>query len=106
MASEYSQYPSHFTTLSRCTARTTGKPHIMTMGECLKNIEIRGSTMGSFEEFKAAIAFIEKHKIRPVIHKTILGLENAEDAFRIMKDGEQFGKLVIKISNESPSSKL
>lgn len=60
--------------------------------------------MGSFDEFAAAIKFIGEHKIQPVVHKTVQGLENAEEALATMKAGEQFGKLVIKIGTASPGS--
>jgi D-arabinose 1-dehydrogenase-like Zn-dependent alcohol dehydrogenase len=86
--------------------RTTGKPHTLGMGEVLKNIELRGSTMGSLEEFKSAIAFVDKHKIRPVVYKTLDGLEEAEEGFQILKNGQQFGKVVVRISQDAPSSKL
>lgn len=71
------------------------------MAEILKNIELRGSTMGSLAEFKEAVAFVGKHKLRPVIHKTVPSLDQAEDAFQAMKNGEQFGKLVVRITHDA-----
>lgn len=62
--------------------------------------------MGSFEEFKQAIAFVDKHKIRPVVHKTVTGLENADEVLSIMKNGDQFGRLAIRIPDDNGSSKL
>mgnify|MGYP001565163380 CR=1 FL=1 len=56
--------------------------------------------MGSFEEFKAAVAFVDQHKIRPVVSLTIDGLENAEDGFALMKAGGQFGKIVIAVEKD------
>ena len=41
--------------------------------------------MGSVAEFKAAVAFIEKHKIRPIVHTVLKGLDKAEDGFSMMK---------------------
>lgn len=49
--------------------------------------------MGSLAEFKLAVAFIEKHKIRPVVDIILDGLESAEEGFEIMKNGSQFGKV-------------
>lgn len=60
--------------------------------------------MGSFQEFQAAINFVDKHKIRPIVHKTVHGLENADEAFETMKNGDQFGKLVIKIADSDEGS--
>lgn len=85
--------------------QTTGKPHTLGMGEILKNVELRGSTMGSFAEFEAAVAFVDKHKIVPVVHQVFAGLDQAEHAIQVIKDGEQFGKIVISIHSPS-SSKL
>jgi len=84
---------------------TTGKSFEMNMGNVLRNHNLKGSTMGSFEEFKAATKFIDEHKIRPIVHQVFQGLEAAEEAFQTMKDGSQFGKLVVEIKQEQ-SSKL
>lgn len=91
---------------AKSPARTTGKPHSLSMAEILKNIELRGSTMGSFEEFEAAIAFIDKHKIRPIVFKTVEGLDKADEVLSIMKNGDQFGRLAIRIVNSDQKSKL
>lgn len=88
-----------------CYGQTLQKEIGLTMGNVLKNHELKGSTMGSFEEFKTAVAFTEKHKIRPVVHKTWQGLDVCEEMFKVMEDASQFGKLVVQISNDS-SSKL
>lgn len=63
------------------------------MGAILKNIEFKGCTMGSTAEFKAAMNFIGEHKIRPVVHTVLKGLEGAEEGFELMKVGGQFGKV-------------
>jgi D-arabinose 1-dehydrogenase-like Zn-dependent alcohol dehydrogenase len=76
------------------------------MAEILKNVELRGSTMGSFKEFEQAIAFIDKHKLRPVVYKTVQGLDKADEVLSIMKNGDQFGRLAIRIAAPDASSKL
>ena len=58
---------------------------------------LQGSTMGSDEEFKAMIAFVEKHKIKPIID-SVRPFEEAIAAFDDLRDGKQFGKIIIKIS--------
>lgn len=62
----------------------------------LKQIEWKGSTMGSNVEFDACVEFITKHQIRPVIAKVFKGLESTDDAFAEMAAGRQFGKLVVE----------
>lgn len=53
--------------------------------------------MGSLEEFKAAVSFISQHQLKPVVHTILDGLESFEDGFELIKSGEQFGKIVIRI---------
>lgn len=62
-----------------------------------KQLSILGSTMGSDADFKNMIDFVDTHKIKPIIHD-IFALENTEAAFKLMQDGQQFGKIVISHS--------
>lgn len=60
-----------------------------------KQLTIMGSTMGSTEEFNAMVAFVDEHKIVPVVDE-VFTLENGNAAMKKMDEGKQFGKLVIK----------
>ncbi len=60
-----------------------------------KQLTIMGSTMGSAEEFAAMVAFVDTHKIVPVVDE-VFSLENGNAAMKKMADGKQFGKLVIR----------
>ncbi len=51
-----------------------------------------GTTMGSAEEFKEMIKFVEKHKIKPEI-EAIFPLSKYEIAFNRLEEAEQFGKI-------------
>ncbi|ODQ55701.1 putative alcohol dehydrogenase [Saitoella complicata NRRL Y-17804] len=83
---------------------TTGPKITYTMAACLKNIELRGSTMGSKQEFRDMIKFVANKNIRPVVERSFdNGFAGLEDAFSVMKNGSQFGKLVIKIAQEDDS---
>ena len=62
-----------------------------------KHLNIMGSTMGTPTEFADMVAFVEKHRIRPVID-TVMPLAEAEAALRRMDAGQQFGKIVLAIS--------
>lgn len=81
-----------------------------TMNAVLNNLELRGSTMGSRQEFKAMIEFVNAKKITPVVSRVVNGLDNLEginSLFEDMKNGTQFGKLIIEIAQDrSGSSKL
>jgi NADPH:quinone reductase-like Zn-dependent oxidoreductase len=58
------------------------------------NARIHGITVGSREQFEAMCRAIEANAIRPVIDKRF-PLEDAQSAFRAMKAGEHFGKIVL-----------
>lgn len=80
------------------------------MQAVLKNIDVRGSTMGSRQEFKEMIDFVKAKKIRPVVSRTLQvkldDLATIDGLFEDMKQGKQFGKLVIDFSGKTSSSKL
>ncbi|CAG8437693.1 3817_t:CDS:2 [Funneliformis caledonium] len=67
------------------------------MSAVLKNIELKGSTMGSREEFEKMLNFVEEKKIRPMISGVWQGFEHTPEIFEIMNKGKQFGKLVIEL---------
>lgn len=56
-----------------------------------------GSTMGSQEELRAMLAFIDKYQIHPIVDQTF-SLDEAHDAMNYLKDGKQFGKIALRIS--------
>lgn len=76
------------------------------MPAVLKNIEVKGSTMGSRKEFTDMINFIKKTKAKPVVSNVAHGLDlkAINGLFEEMKSGSQFGKLVVEVS--SGQSKL
>ena len=82
---------------------TLGPKMPFLMQAVLKNIELKGSTMGSRKEFQEMIEFVRQKEIKPVISRTVQGLDNIEaidGLFEEMKKGNQFGKLVIEIAGD------
>ncbi|ORZ18562.1 hypothetical protein BCR42DRAFT_489907 [Absidia repens] len=75
-------------------------PKVMRTGGII-NLDITGSTMGSRQEFKEMVAFVDHHKIKPVVSRVWHGITEGsiDEAINYMKNGEQFGKLVIQISD-------
>lgn len=73
------------------------------MGAVLKNIDIRGSTMGSRKEFSDMIEFVKTKQVKPVISRTVQGLdiEAINGLFEDIKNGSQFGKLVVEVAGSS-----
>lgn len=56
-----------------------------------------GSTMGSREEFREIVRLAHAGKLRPHVDR-VLPLASAADAFRLLSEGAQSGKLVIEVS--------
>lgn len=62
-----------------------------------RQIAIIGSTMGSASDFRAMLAFVSHHEIKPVVDR-VFDLDNTNEALDKLRDGTQFGKVVIRIS--------
>jgi zinc-binding alcohol dehydrogenase/oxidoreductase len=62
----------------------------------LKNITVIGTNVGSIEDFKAMIAFVEQHRLEPVIERSFT-LETSAEALAFLQDGHQMGKIVITL---------
>ena len=60
-----------------------------------KQLQILGTTMGTNEEFKAMIEFVEEHQLIPVIDE-VFSLANAQEAVNKMANSSQFGKIILK----------
>ncbi|WP_245538627.1 quinone oxidoreductase family protein [Saprospira grandis] len=92
----------HFVDLARPAARivfyggTRGKFQINPQKMFWKQLDIMGSTMGSDEDFAQMIAWVEEHKIKPLVEQ-VWPLDQAQKAFDCMDKGQQFGKLVLKM---------
>lgn len=73
----------------------------------LKNIDVRGSTMGSRREFKEMVEFVKQHKIYPVVSRVLQtdldDVAGIDTLFDELKEGKQFGKLVIQFVNDGES---
>jgi NADPH:quinone reductase-like Zn-dependent oxidoreductase len=69
------------------------QPHVLFW----RQISLIGSTMGSDLDFKNMLAFINIHKIRPVID-SVYSLNDLPDAFNRMQSAAQFGKIILNHS--------
>lgn len=78
---------------------------MMPMQAVMKNIELKGSTMGSRREFKEMVGFVSEKKIRPVLEHVLVteidDLNAIESLFDNLKEGRQFGKLVVELRDEN-----
>lgn len=59
----------------------------------------RRIAVGSREMFEEMNAFIEQHRIRPVVDPRIFEFEEARDAMMYMYQGKQLGNIVIRIKH-------
>lgn len=62
-----------------------------------KQLSILGTTMGTRDEFLSMLDFVESRRLVPIIDK-VFPLEEIEQAMLRMEQGQQFGKIVLKIS--------
>ncbi|OJA20395.1 hypothetical protein AZE42_05354 [Rhizopogon vesiculosus] len=54
-----------------------------------------------------ATRFLSEHRIVPVVSHVLEGLEAAEEGFELLKRGDQFGKIVMKINiDDKANAKL
>ncbi len=64
-----------------------------------RQISLLGTTLGSSAEFAAMVEFVKTHVIKPVVSE-VFDLDHIGAAFERMERGEQFGKLVVRLSSE------
>ena len=91
---------------------TVGPSMPLLMGAVLRNVEVRGSTMGSRREFGEMVRFVGEMGIRPVVSRVERGrwggvkeeegtiLQALETLFDDMKHATQFGKLVLEVVDD------
>lgn len=61
-----------------------------------RQVSLLGSTMGSSVDFEAMTQFVTNKGIHPVISHTF-SLEQVDEAFEVVAEGRQFGKVVVTI---------
>ncbi len=82
--------------LVTCGATAGGQPIDDLSAIFSKHLKIYGSTLGSRDEFRQLLSFLNGSQIRPVID-TIFPLKEAAAAQQRMEEGKQFGKIVLRI---------
>jgi zinc-binding alcohol dehydrogenase/oxidoreductase len=60
-----------------------------------RQLQIIGTMMGSPEDFKAMVDFLNEHQLVPVVDE-VYPLANAAEAISKMESSSQFGKIVLK----------
>ena len=62
------------------------------------HLKIFGSTLGSREEFRQLLGFMQACGVRPIVDQ-VFPLKAAAEAQRRLEDGKQFGKVVLQIAD-------
>ncbi len=76
---------------------TNGMPSKLDVFRMFWNqITLQGSTMGNDLEFEEMLGFVNDHQLKPIVD-SVRPLDEAISAFDDMREGKQFGKLVLKI---------
>ena len=57
-------------------------------------LQLIGTTMGSDADFLQMLQLVKKHQLKPILDQ-VFPLEQAVEAFDRMKEGRQFGKIVL-----------
>jgi NADPH:quinone reductase-like Zn-dependent oxidoreductase len=53
------------------------------------------------KELEKALVFYEKHQLHPILHDKVYSLEEFEDAYKVLEEGKQFGKIIMKAADSS-----
>jgi NADPH:quinone reductase-like Zn-dependent oxidoreductase len=84
--------------LVTCGATAGGQPNDDINAIVSKQLKIYGSTLGSRDEFRTLISFMDAAKIKPIID-SVFPLKDAAGAQRYVEEAKQFGKVVLRISD-------
>ncbi len=59
-----------------------------------RQLEVVGSTMGTLDELRRLVRFLDSADVRPLVDREI-PMQDAPEAFAALQAGEQFGKIVL-----------
>jgi NADPH:quinone reductase-like Zn-dependent oxidoreductase len=77
---------------------TRGNPPVLPMRKIFwRQLSLLGTTMGSPADWQAMTQFVAARKVRPVVSATV-PMQRVEEAFALMEQGAQFGKIVVDIA--------
>jgi zinc-binding alcohol dehydrogenase/oxidoreductase len=75
---------------------TRGNPPLLPVRKVFwRQLSLLGTTMGSPHDWAGMLAFVERHRLVPVVSE-VFPLDRAKEAFVRMESGEQCGKIVLR----------
>ena len=89
---------AHGGRLVTCGATAGGEPNDDLNALVSKELKIYGSTLGSREDFRQLLSFLDATQIHPIIDRKF-SLNEAREAQRRMEEARQFGKIVLQNSD-------
>ena len=84
--------------LITCGATAGGQPNDDIAAIFSKQLKIYGSTLGSRDEFRQLISFLNVARIKPIIDR-VFPLREGAAAQKYLEDAKQFGKVVLSMAN-------
>lgn len=88
---------AHGGRLVTCGATAGGEPNDDLNTMVSKELTIYGSTLGSREDFRQLLSFLDATQIHPIIDRKF-PLSEARDAQQRMEEARQFGKIILQSS--------
>lgn len=77
---------------------TRGNPPVLPMRKVFwRQLSLLGTTMGSPSDWREMVAFAARRHIKPTVSATF-PLERIDEAFGLMEQGGQFGKIVVRLA--------
>ena len=77
---------------------TAGPPESLDLFKVFwKQLALKGSTMGSPDDFEQMLKFVKQHEFKPIVDR-VMSLEEGNEAIQLMGDSPQFGKIVLEVS--------
>ncbi|KAI3580091.1 hypothetical protein IWW34DRAFT_694662 [Fusarium oxysporum f. sp. albedinis] len=70
------------------------------MGALMFTCTIRGFLMGSQNQYKELMRYIDEKKLKPVYDNAVFELADAKEAYRKLKEQKHFAKVVIRIDHD------
>lgn len=83
--------------LVTCGATTGDQPPADLRRIFIRQLQIIGSTLGDFDEFRDLLALVERTELKPVIDSEY-ALADIHAALSRLESGQQFGKVAIRIA--------
>jgi D-arabinose 1-dehydrogenase-like Zn-dependent alcohol dehydrogenase len=77
---------------------TTGDAKVRPFSIFWKHLDILGTSMGSPADFSAMLKLFAESKLEPAIDE-VVALADVPAAAQRMLDGEQFGKVVVRVAD-------